>query len=155
MDSEQTFGEAARRSSADWYSDMRLRSKLNHWETKDLMLAPDPTTRGLVPWPTRYVGPRSKVRVGYIEGSRYDAQATVASDLGIMALSEYVEGPTPDARCRWVESRKTPASKKAIQPKPKARPDYARPRADGGGAVVLTDHQLMMDLGIKPVGFLD
>jgi hypothetical protein len=106
--------------------------------------------------PDRYSdGRRHPVRVGYVEGSRYDVQATVAADLGIMALGEYVEGPTPDARCRWVESRTTPAKPKRILPKATAEGEAVRRRADGSHAVVLSDHEMMMALGIKPVGYLD
>lgn len=155
MDIEQTFGEAARRSSADWYSDQRLRSVLCHWQTKDLMQAPDPRPRDLVPMPWRTEGPKTKVRVGYVEGSRYDAQATVASDLGIMALSEYVEGPTTIGRVRWVESRTTPAKPTAVRPTAKAKMEDLGLSADGTRPIVLSDHQLMKDLGIKPIGYLD
>lgn len=113
MPTEQTFGEAARRSFADWYSDMRLRSNLNHWETKDLMRSDYARPRDLVPMPTRVRSPKTPVKRGYVVGSRADA---VASILGLTPIGE---ASRPFGEVRYVEG-----------PKPKVGADGGRPRSD-------------------------
>lgn len=51
-------------------------------------------------------------------------------------------------------SRKPSAKASAASRKTEAKADV-RLRADGGRPVVLSDHEMMLALGIKPIGYLD
>lgn len=141
---------ASLRANAEKYADMRLRSKVLHWETKDLMRAPDPRPRDLVPmpgWPTR--GPKSAVKNGYIVGSRAHAAARAmglssfgqahASVVGMVDYVPSANGTKPSAKA--VD----------VQPKAKAAREAIRPRLDGTRPVVLSDHELMTALGISAI----
>lgn len=120
--------------------------------TSDLMRAPYERARDLSHWPDRKVPDglvRSTEGVGSVNpktlGAKH-AQETYAlrCELGPRAYAELTGtriGPKPVAKPKVVVRMEAVAT--------------IRRRADGGAAVVLSDHEMMVALGIKPVGYLD
>jgi hypothetical protein len=102
-----------------------------------------------MPWRLAAKG-RRPVAHGFIVGSRANA-AALAMDLDPTACAT---AERPFGTVVFV-GPKPIAARADGRPKSSPEADAVRRRADGSHAVVLTDHEMMLALGIKPVGYLD
>jgi hypothetical protein len=130
--------------------DAQLRARLLHHEALDLMRPTNDGARGLVPMPWRLSAKgRRPVAHGFIVGSRANA-AALAMDLdpSTVATAERTFGTV-------VFVSPKPIAEKRGERQASPEREAVRRRADGTSPVVLSDHEMMKALGIKPVGYLD